>query len=304
VSASPYREQVSLLLRVLPIITREEAFALKGGTAINLFVRDLPRLSIDIDLTYLPIGDRVAALSAINEGLKRIKTTVQQQIAGARVVGPQNSVAPRLFVEVGSARVKVEPNIVIRGSVFPSGQRRTAPAVEAEFEQSVTANVLSLPDLYGGKIVAALDRQHPRDLFDVKLLLESEGITPEIRTAFVVYLASHPRPMAELLAPKLKPLATLLEGEFAGMTRQDITVGQLEGVREELIRRVQTELSADERAFILSMKQGLPEWNRIPVPQLQTLPAIQWKLRNIARLAKHKEGHEGATRKLRKILGV
>jgi len=71
-STTPYREQVALLLRVLPIIGREEAFALKGGTAINLFVRDLPRLSVDIDLTFLPLVDRVAALSAIREALQRV----------------------------------------------------------------------------------------------------------------------------------------------------------------------------------------------------------------------------------------
>ena len=50
-----YRRQVQLLIRVLPSIAEEACFALKGGTAINLFVRDMPRLSVDIDLTYLPV---------------------------------------------------------------------------------------------------------------------------------------------------------------------------------------------------------------------------------------------------------
>jgi len=59
--ADIYRSQVELLLRVLPYVAKEKVFALKGGTAINLFVRDLPRLSVDIDLTYLPFEDRATA---------------------------------------------------------------------------------------------------------------------------------------------------------------------------------------------------------------------------------------------------
>lgn len=52
--SEPYRAQMDLLLQVLPLVAKEESFALKGGTAINLFVRDMPRLSVDIDLTWLP----------------------------------------------------------------------------------------------------------------------------------------------------------------------------------------------------------------------------------------------------------
>lgn len=68
-----YRQQVALLLRVLPFVEEERAFALKGGTAINLFVRDMPRLSVDIDLTWLPVEDRATSLAAINAAMLRIK---------------------------------------------------------------------------------------------------------------------------------------------------------------------------------------------------------------------------------------
>ena len=61
--------QAELLLRVLPFVNEEKIFALKGGTAINFFFRDLPRLSIDIDLTYLPINDRETALTDIEKAL-------------------------------------------------------------------------------------------------------------------------------------------------------------------------------------------------------------------------------------------
>ena len=52
-----YSDQVALLMSVIPAVAEESCFALKGGTAINLFIRDLPRLSVDIDLTYLPVAD-------------------------------------------------------------------------------------------------------------------------------------------------------------------------------------------------------------------------------------------------------
>jgi predicted nucleotidyltransferase component of viral defense system len=58
-----FKTQADLLLRVIPHIEKEKLFALKGGTAINLFVRDMPRLSVDIDLTYLPFDDRKTAVS-------------------------------------------------------------------------------------------------------------------------------------------------------------------------------------------------------------------------------------------------
>jgi hypothetical protein len=98
VSADLYREQVALLLRLLPIVGREEMFALKGGTAINLFVRDLPRLSVDIDLTFLPLTERDAALTAIGEGLQRIGALASRQIAGATAVVSARRDAPKAVV--------------------------------------------------------------------------------------------------------------------------------------------------------------------------------------------------------------
>jgi len=303
-NSSPYREQVSLLLRVLPIIARERAFALKGGTAINLFVRDLPRLSVDIDLTFLPLTDRVAALSAIHEALQRTEGLIKRQISGTSVRASRRPDAPKLFVEGRGARVTVEPNVIFRGSVFPPVVCRTVKEVETEFEQSVTTNVLAPADLYGGKLAAALDRQHPRDLFDVKLLLEADGFTDEVRTAFIIYLASHPRPMAELLAPKLKPLEKLFESQLAGMLRTAVTCQELEATREHLIRRVQRDLSPTERAFLLSLKRGEPQWELVPVPHVREMPAIRWKLRNLQQLATRARQQEAAIRKLRDVLQI
>jgi hypothetical protein len=116
-SSNPaYRDQVSLLLRLLPIVAREKEFALKGGTAINLFVRDLPRLSVDIDLTFLPLSDRPAALAAIRDGMARLARSITQLIPRARVQMSANPVSPKLVVSSDRARVKIEPNSTLAGN--------------------------------------------------------------------------------------------------------------------------------------------------------------------------------------------
>src|SRR5680860_766388 len=80
-----YRRQVALLIRVLPFVAKEEGFALKGGTAINLFIRDMPRLSVDIDLTYLPVKPRDQSLKAIDAAMKRVAQAIGKSIDGARI---------------------------------------------------------------------------------------------------------------------------------------------------------------------------------------------------------------------------
>jgi predicted nucleotidyltransferase component of viral defense system len=229
-----------LMLKTLPHVAAESCFALKGGTAINLFVRNMPRLSVDIDLAYLPVNEsRDTALGNMSDALVRIAAGIKKTIAGARVQeihgrGPERVI--RLIVSLGATRIKIEPNEVIRGSVYPAEERQLTPRAEELFELSVTAQTLSLADLYGGKLCAALDRQHPRDLFDVRLLLENEGITDEIRKAFVVYLASHDRPIHELLDPAAKDIRRIYENEFAGMTVDSVSYRDLIAARDALIK--------------------------------------------------------------------
>jgi predicted nucleotidyltransferase component of viral defense system len=203
---NPYYAQVNLLVRVLPVVAREGCFALKGGTAINLFVRDLPRLSVDIDLAYLPVGERTAALEEIDAALGRIAASLADRPHGFQVRPGkyQEKKLCGLLVSQRAATIKIELLPVLRGCVYPAGPRRISASAEAEFGFAEVP-VLSFADLYAGKIVAALDRQHPRDLFDVKLLLAAEGISDELFRAFLVYLISHDGSIVSLLlAQKLK----------------------------------------------------------------------------------------------------
>ena len=296
-----YVRQAELLVRCLPEIGKQSIFALKGGTAINLFVRPMPRLSVDIDLTYLPLSGRDEALSDISRALDAIGRDVIIRVAGAhvQVIGTKGATI-KLVVSLGDAQIKVEPNQVLRGNVYPPETRDLCVEAQVLFEQFVSTRTLSLADLYGGKICAALDRQHPRDLYDVRLLLENEGVTPEIRRAFVVYLASHDRPMHELLDPKFKDIASVYASQFAGMVREEVPVAFLCQARERLVNLIRQELDKDEKRFLLSMKQGEPEWDILGIKHLKELPALQWKLQNIRRMEKRKQAD--ALKKLQRVL--
>ena len=208
----------------------------------------------------------------------------------------------KLVVRSGMVTVKVEPNETIRGSVFPCELRDLAPQVEEEFGLFMSVQTLSLADLYGGKICAALDRQHPRDLFDVQMLLAHEGLTPAIRTAFLVYLISHNRPMVEVLQPNRLPLETAFNNEFLGMSRVSITCEELVAVRERLIDLLRLSLSIDEKRFLLSVKELDPDWTLLGVTGVEQLPAVRWKLQNLAKMPKLK--HKLAIEQLKEMLDI
>src|SRR5208282_5803036 len=182
-----YRRQGALLVRMLPHVAQEKAFALKGGTAINLFIRNMPRLSVDIDLTYLPVHERVASLAAIEAGLRRIAAAAKKDIGAEITEASTEGRVTKLLVRADGVQIKIEVTPVIRGCVFEARMRDVAPLVEETFG-FVEMQLVSFPDLYAGKAVAGLDRQHPRDLFDWRDLLANEGIGDELRRAFLVYM--------------------------------------------------------------------------------------------------------------------
>jgi len=280
-------KQAELLLKILPLVYKEEVFALKGGTAINFFVRDLPRISVDIDLSYLPVNDRDSALNEIRSSLLLISEGIRRRMPGTGIIQKRihgTDVVRGLVVDRDGVTVKIEPSLVLRGSVHPPEIRQLSKRAQDLFELSLKSRTLSLYDLYAGKICAALDRQHPRDLFDAYLLLRSEGLKPEMRKTFIVYLVSHPRPMVEILNPQMKNIRDIFEKEFKSMIAENITVETLEMTRNNLVEILQQEFTPDERRFIVSVKQGQPRWNLLELEGIKDLPAVKWKLLNIARM--------------------
>jgi len=300
-----YFKQAELILRIIPLIDREAVFALKGGTAINFFVRDLPRISVDIDLVYLPVSERDVSLREISASLVRISQDVEIKIPGAKVIPKKikgTDFLSGFFVQRQETIVKIEPNLVIRGSVYPPARSVISPKARDLFEISVECQTLLENELYAGKICAALDRQHPRDLFDIMMLLKYGNFNAAMRKAFVVYLISHDRPMVEVLNPGFVDIRSVFETEFQGMILEGITCEDLEKTREELVSMIARELTIQEKQFIVSVKEGMPQWDLIGIEGVHNLPAVKWKLLNIGRMNPSK--HKKAVRKLRDYLGL
>jgi predicted nucleotidyltransferase component of viral defense system len=300
--SSNYYKQVQLLMQVIPFVAEQECFALKGGTAINLFVRNFPRLSVDIDLVYLPMKARNEALEDIRTALDVISSTIKDALPNTKITEAykDKSDALRLIVGRGGVQIKIELSPVLRGTVFKPEIMSVCDEVEDEFGFT-EISVVALPDLYAGKICAALDRQHPRDLFDVKELLENEGFTDDLRKALLVYIISHNRPIAELLRPKLKDIRSIYEGEFANMAEKDVPLEELEEVRERLIQLIHEGLTEQERKFLLSFKSREPDWALLGLEGVSDLPAIKWKQINLSKMSEDK--HAQAYKKLTDVIG-
>lgn len=229
-----YVDTVRLLLTIAPSVFASQYFALKGGTALNLFVQDMPRLSVDIDVVFIDHTlERDAALEAISMALAQLQAALEAR--GFRATG-------------------------------------------------LTLPVLNTAELYGSKLVAAMDRQHPRDIFDVVQMLARFGWQSSFVDCFVAYLAGHNRPVHEVLFPTKQPLASTFLNEFQGMTRDELPLALLEEAQQDLIDQLPRRLTPDHREFLLSLVRAEPVWELMPFEHLSALPALRWKLLNLKKL--------------------
>lgn len=274
-----YRQQVSLLLSVLPEVASEECFALHGGTAINLFVRNMPRLSVDIDLTYVPIEDRQTSLANIKEALLRIKARVERVVKNARV--NDRTDIGKLLISSQGVDIKLEVNLVNRGAIGRPESMMLCSRAQEEFEAFCEISVVPIGQLYGGKLCAALDRQHPRDLFDVKYLLENEGLSADVKTGLLLAVLSSDRPIHEVLNPTMLDQRNTFQNHFVGMTVDEFTYDEFEAARNGLIETIKSNLTDEDREFILSVKRLAPQWD---IYDFEGFPSVQWKIQNLQRL--------------------
>ena len=293
-----YRRQVALLLAILPEVARETCFALHGGTAINLFVREMPRLSVDIDLTYVPVEDRAESLTHIGAALGRIKVNIEKAVRGVQVT--DRSDIGKLVVMQSGVAVKLEVNLVGRGTLSAPEEMLLCTRAQEEFEAFCAIQVVPMEQLYGGKICAALDRQHPRDLFDVKYLLENEGFADQIKTGFIYSLLGSDRPTHEVIGPNFQDQRQALENHFAGMSAEPFGYEEYEGVRVKLLDTIYKNLTSADKQFLLGVNALEPDWS---IYDLSRFPSVRWKLQNLQKLIgsnpdKHQEQYE----MLKKIL--
>jgi hypothetical protein len=302
-----FRLQVQLLVDVLPYVGEESGFALKGGTAINLFVRNLPRLSVDIDLTWLGFEAREKALAEISSALSRIRKRITERVSNTSVTQPAQSggLEVKLHIQRGRSHIKIEVNPTLRGHLLPIRILPLSAEAEAQFGSFVDMPVVSHGELYGSKICAALDRQHPRDLFDVKILLDTDGITPDIKLGLLAGLTSHNRPIAELLSGRMLDQSNLFQSEFAGMTRQPFDYAAHCATFDRMMASIRETLSDDDRAFLLSFESGDPDWPLTRNAVFERLPGVQWKLLNLRKLRNsNPKKHADGIATLERVLSV
>ncbi len=299
---NPYFKQVELLVQMLPEVAKYKCFALKGGTAINLFARDLPRLSVDIDLAYTPVNGRDEALAEIDTTFLALNKNIIKLIPSLQITKSKlndTEIIYKLLTQLENTQVKIEISPVMRGVVNECVQLETSAQTQESFGFA-SVPVVSFNDLYAGKLCAALDRQHPRDLFDVSMLLRNEGITDELIDTFIVYLISGNRPISELLAPIKQSTDQQFFKDFEGMTIEPVTIEELRKTQIDMVEQINQKLTQSHKQFLMSFKQGNPDWALLNTPSVEQLPAIKWKLHNINKMPKQK--HKKALDKLEKVL--
>lgn len=298
-----YVDRLQLLVEILPVIDTERRFALKGGTAMNLFEHDLPRLSVDIDLAWLPMQDFDTDAREIAEALGALANRLtapplRLQVRGSRAEGAATTT--RLIASRGPAQVQIETTPVMRGTVHPVRRMDVRAGVERQFG-SAQVQVLHFWDLYAGKLAAALSRQHPRDLFDVGILLADNALDDDLWRTFLVYLTVSPKPAAEMFAPGEPPnFAAVFEAQFRGMTTQPVTVEELLTTRTRLLEQIPELLDARSRAFLESIESETPDFDLIGLPQAAQLPGVRRKLQNLAQRSPQKR--EADRRQLAEVL--
>ena len=271
-----YKKQVKLLLMALPEVAKETCFAMHGGTAINLFERDMPRLSVDIDLTYVEIIGRKETLERVNAALLRIKQRIEALSSLIKIQQKEDTC--KLLLDEQGTTIKIEVNMVGRGLLGKATRKTLCDTAQEEFDAFCLAPIVPLAQLYGGKLCAALDRQHPRDLFDTKLLLENEGLTNEIKWGFMFGLVSSNRPTYEMLNPRLQDQRTAFERQFKGMSSIAFSYDDYEATRIQLVEAISSSLDDTDKNFLLKLNQLDPDWSAY---NFQNFPSVKWKLLNL-----------------------
>lgn len=267
-----------------------------------MFEHDLPRLSVDIDLTWLPVGDFANDAALIAESLTTLGEALRSGPMRLQVQASANQGAPinRIIASRGRAQVKIETSPVMRGSVHPTRSMAVQPAVEAAFGFA-QVQVLHFADLYAGKLAAALSRQHPRDLFDMGAVLEQERLDVMLWRTFLVYLTCSPKPAAEILAPaEPRDFAATFADHFQGMTAEPTSAAALLATRDRLLVRMRGLLDETSCRFLMSVEFERPDFDLLGMPQAATLPAVRRKLDNLGKRSDAKRAAD--QRKLQETL--
>jgi predicted nucleotidyltransferase component of viral defense system len=298
-----FNKQVELLLKILPFVAKEKDFALHGGTAINLFYFNFPRMSVDIDLTYIPIKNRDTDLLNIKRLLTNIKFELIKQFPKIIIRQSENeSDEYKLYCTNNGFEIKIEVNTINRGVYKDIKTFLLCDNAQELYNTFCEIQIVSIGQLFGGKIIAALYRQHPRDLFDVKNIINTIGLTDEVLEGVLFCLLSSKRPFCEILNPRLINQKTVLENHFNGMTIDAFSYEEFEETRKILIDQIVDKLADKYARFILDFADGNPDLETI---NFEKFPGIRWKLLNIKKLKfENIEKHKSQLIMLESILKI
>ncbi len=206
----------------------------------------------------------------------------------------------KLLISSQGVDIKLEVNLVGRGVIDTPNKMPLCDKAQNDYDAFCAIQVVPIGQLYGGKICAALDRQHPRDLFDIKFLLENEGFSEDIKKGFLFCLLCIDRPINEVIRPNFQDQRLAMANQFEGMSAEIFSYEDFEITREKLVQIIHANLTQVDKNFLLSVKNLTPDWS---VYDFEKFPAVQWKMRNLQILKdknpqKHREQHDALKEKL------
>jgi predicted nucleotidyltransferase component of viral defense system len=276
-----YIDQVSVLIDLLDIVSKNETFAMHGGTAINLFRFDYPRLSVDIDLTYKnTFSSRDEAIANIDSALNQIANDISEKFSLLKVQKEKIKKQSKIYVLFEGNEVKIEVNQTNRGLFSPTAFLSLAPSAVTFFNKSCSMEIVGDSQLFGGKVVAALDRQHPRDVYDIRTICKELNLSI-IKDGILFFLLCSGRPIDELLKPNLIDQSETFINAFQGMTNTPFSYQEFLYYRDQLIMDVNTIFEQDDKIFISSFFKAEPRWD---IHNFQNFPSIKWKQSNLLKL--------------------
>ncbi|MEO0289437.1 MAG: nucleotidyl transferase AbiEii/AbiGii toxin family protein [candidate division WOR-3 bacterium] len=276
------------LLKILQIIDKiDNDFLLKGGTAINLFYRDLPRLSVDIDLVFNSLVEREQAVIKNNKFFDEFEKSLWE-IMKYKITSKNytNNFITKIIINSKQGPIKIEPNCIVRGTLNGFEKKTLSNIVYEKTNIYVTFNCLNKKELYASKICAALDRQHPRDLYDIFIMLKEENIN-DIDFETLFYILQSNRPLSEIFDPQKKDISNSYKKNLTDLMLIEVSLKDLNITMQKIIDWVQKSVFLKYYDFLLSFAEGNPDFKKLKI-DISMYPGIEWKILNIKKMKKEK----------------
>jgi hypothetical protein len=256
----------------------------------------LPRLSIDIDLAYIGFESRKEAFANINNALEAIRKRLIKNGIMAEIRRFEDGIE-KMFCKKDEIEIKVKPNYDRRGYIYEPEMMLISSKINEIYKVGIDMQLLAIPELYGGKFHAAVIRQHPRDLFDMRILLQNEGITSEIKKSFIENILTDKGTPYEMLAPNEQDRKEVFEKKFVGMeTNVDFSYEKHQETFRAMMNALHQSFTENDKKFLISFFSLEPKWDLVNIPNMEKLPAVKWKIINLEKMP-----HEALKEQVKKI---